>query len=142
MSLRARLIVAMAVVAMVLVLAAFAITTTTEKHLLRQLDDRLSEVAQRGGRPEPPGGGFEGRYSSFYVGVVDGEGDVQSFQRPVSRSGFEAAPNLPIKKIDAIPEGQQGFFSVGSNGGPHYRILAVRTGNGAVIFGTARDDVD
>ncbi len=45
MSLRARLIVAMAVVGIVLVFAAIAITRTTKTYLVGQLDDRLEETA-------------------------------------------------------------------------------------------------
>jgi two-component system OmpR family sensor kinase len=143
MSLRARLVVAMAVVAMVLVLAAFAITTTTEKHLLRQLDDRLEEVAQ-GPPPHPVGGEEEGRYSSFFVGRVADDGAVRTDTRPVKGSGFEAAPNIPVSKIDRIEPGHQAFFSVGSKDGTRYRILAIRPldGLGAFVFGTTRNDVD
>ncbi len=60
MSLRARLIVAMAVVGVLLVLATVAITRTTEDHLVGQLDDQLADVANRGpaiGGPGPGGGG-------------------------------------------------------------------------------------
>ena len=73
MSLRARLIVAMAVVGIVLVFAAIAITRTTKSYLVGQLDDRLEETAgtsQR--RPRGPGGpsGPEpdvGPFSPFFI---------------------------------------------------------------------------
>src|SRR5262249_19687464 len=120
-------------------------TTTTEKHLLRQLDDRLEEVAQRPFRPGPGfGGPDEGRYSSFFVGQVADDGDVITDTRPVKGSGVDGAPNNPVSQIDRIPGGHQAFFSVGSEGGTRYRILAIRPPNGdpAIVYGTTRNDVD
>src|SRR5262249_38198061 len=64
--------------------------------------------------------------------------------RPVKGSGFDAAPSIPVSKIDRIPVGHQAFFSVGSEGGTRYRILAIRPPNGdpAIVYGTTRNDVD
>src|SRR4029077_6487997 len=104
MSLRARLIVAMAVVGIVLVLAAIAITTTTESHLLGQLDDRLQEVAarQQGFGPGPrPGGDLrdDGPVSSFYVSYVDQNGAIDPHDKAVAKNGYQPDPKLPVNDI-------------------------------------------
>ncbi len=149
MSLRARLIVAMAVVGVVLVLAAIAITTTTESHLLGQLDDRLQEVAlrQQGFGPGPrPGGDFrdDGPVSSFYVAFVDSTGASEVHDKAVSRDGYQPDPKLPVNEIANLGPGQHAYYSVKSDGGPRYRVLAVRPADGdpAIVVGTARNDVD
>jgi two-component system, OmpR family, sensor kinase len=147
MSLRARLIVAMAVVGVVLVLAAIAITTTTETHLIGQLDDRLQEVAARQqgfALPGPPRPDGEGPFSSFYVGRVDGVGNVETDAKSVSKDGFQPIPDLPVDDIAHLQPGQHAYYSVGSDGGPRYRLLAVRPvdGDPAVVVATSRSDVD
>jgi two-component system OmpR family sensor kinase len=147
MSLRARLIVAMAVVGVVLVISAVVITTTTETHLLGQLDDRLEEVAVREHGPGPgPGRGpsEDGRFSSFYIAYVDPSGDVHSEARPVSKEGYQPDPDLPVARIADLQPGDQAFYSVGSAGGPRYRLLAARPvdGGSAIVVGTQRSDVD
>ena len=142
MSLRARLIVAMAVVAVVLVLAAIAITTTTESHLLGQLDDRLQEVAVRAAglrRPGPrPGGDFrdDGPVSSFYVGYVNHTGAIERpTTRRCRRTGTSPTRSIPSNDIANLAPGEHAYFSVSSDGGPRYRVLAARPADAA----TSRD---
>ena len=146
MSLRARLIVAMAVVGVVLVLAAIAITTTTESHLLGQLDDRLQEVVARQGfgqpSPHPGGDDFreDGPVSSFYVSYLSPTGVIDVHDKPVSKDGYQPDPNLPVDDIANLAPGEHAYYSVGSDGGPRYRVLATRPANGqaAIVVGTAR----
>jgi two-component system OmpR family sensor kinase len=150
MSLRARLIVAMAVVGVVLVLAAIAITTTTESHLLGQLDDRLQEVAvrQQGfGQPGPRPGDFRedtGPISSFFVALVDTTGAREVHDKAVSKDGYQPDPNLPVDDIANLAPGQHAYYSVSSDGGPRYRVLATRptSGQPAIVVATTRNDVD
>jgi two-component system OmpR family sensor kinase len=146
MSLRARLIVAMAVVGVVLVLAAFAITTTTESHLLGQLDDRLQEVAASPGFAGVPPGDGPRRYrepTSFYVGYIEGD-ELHEISTPVSKNGDAPGPDLPLDRIAALGPGEHAYFSASSDGGPRYRVLAQRSIDGQVVqvVGTARNDVD
>jgi two-component system, OmpR family, sensor kinase len=145
MSLRARLIVAMAVVGVVLVISAVVITTTTESHLLGKLDDRLQEVSVRQHDPGPRRGPVDdGPFSSFYIGYVDASGNVVLRARQVSKEGYQPDPELPVDSIAALEPGEHAFYSVGSDGGPRYRVLAVRPPDGdpALVVGTERNDVD
>src|SRR5262249_36559140 len=82
-------------------------------------------------------------FSSFFVGQLQ-DGDLNIDTRPVKGSGVDAAPDIPLSKVDRIPPGHQAFFSVGSESGTRYRILAVRLPNSAVtnVYGTPRNDVD
>ena len=137
MSLRARLIVAMAVVGIVLVLAAIAITTTTESHLLGQLDDRLQEVAVRqqgfGARPASGRRLPERRRTGQLV--------LRRLRRPhrrdrAARQGGveERVPARPeasrSNDIANLAPGEHAYFSVSSDGGPRYRVLAARPSDG------------
>ena len=84
MSLRARLLVGMAVVGVVLVVAAVVITRSTESYLVERVDAQLAAA-----RSSVQGGGFErggpggpgcpmgekpgGNLNTLYVGTVDGD---------------------------------------------------------------------
>jgi two-component system OmpR family sensor kinase len=146
MSLRARLIVAMAVVGIVLVFAAIAITRTTKSYLVSQLDDRLEETAStsehlpRGPGPQP---GL-GRFSPFFIARYYNE-DVFSLDSVPNTSGAETPlPDIPVDRVLALEPGEREFFSVGSQGGPRYQVLAQRGGDSdaALVVATAREDVD
>src|SRR5215467_11240853 len=93
MSLRARLLAGMALVAIVLAIAAFAVTTTTERHLVDQVDAQ--------------------RLSAAYVGVVGNDGSVQSVLTP---NLSETIPPLPdIDAQTALDKaGTNKPFTVGS----------------------------
>ena len=111
MSLRARLIVAMAVVGIVLVLAAIAITRTTESYLVRQLDDRLAETAstsERFGPDRGPGPPIElgpqtengqqldpGPFSTFFIAHYYDNGVPVLDSLPNTVRRFDAAPGHP-----------------------------------------------
>src|SRR5215475_6316581 len=91
MSLRARLLVGMALVGVVLVVAGFVITRTTESYLIARVDDQLvaGQAQLKGGRIDrgrpPPGAEEPGSEpslgSALYVGTVQ-DGTV----------GFDASP--------------------------------------------------
>jgi two-component system OmpR family sensor kinase len=143
MSLRARLIVAMAVVGVVLVLAAIAITRTTETHLLHQLDDRLVDgigAAQGYERRFGPGSA-PGPLGEYYVGLIHDDGTLRDLALPVTAG---QPPDIPVDDYVDLQPGEKTFFSAGSDGGPRYRVLATRASEGGPVFfvGTSREDVD
>jgi two-component system, OmpR family, sensor kinase len=144
MSLRARLIVAMAVVGVVLVLAAVAITRTTEDYLVDQLDQQLIDVSRRGLQLPGPGSG-QGPFTPFYVAIVSDEGTVEPRVVPYfGGDDVPAVPNVTAAEIAAVEPGERAFFSADSNGGPRYRLMASRSpqSGAAVVVGTSREDVD
>jgi two-component system OmpR family sensor kinase len=147
MSLRARLVVAMAVVGVVLVLAAIAITRTTEDYLVDQLDDQLVDVANRGAPPPLVRGNRDDDesepYTPYYVGQLFDDGRVENLIVPLVGDGNEpVAPDIPTEDILDLEIRERAHFSTGSEGGPRFRMLATRVDGGAVMVATPRDDVD
>jgi len=109
MSLRARLLLSAALIALVLGGAAVAITRATRAHLIDQVDAQLSSgVQQVGDRP----GGFgdprndEGAppLSRYYVGVLTTDGELVSVPRLTNPEA--PTPRLDDGAIDALEGGQ------------------------------------
>ena len=143
MSLRARVLVGAALIAVVLAVAAVAIARVTEANLVAQVDAQLETVpgparafvATRPfppdvvGAPEPSGGVVvEGdrieRLSPLHVGIVAADGRVQTLLAPDLTEG---TPPLPaIDGATALAQAATGEpFTVESEGaGPRYRVLA------------------
>jgi two-component system OmpR family sensor kinase len=152
MSLRARLIVAMVTVGVVLVIAALTITRTTESHLVGQLDSRLADAmppAERVIEGAPPGGGFvvrgtAGPFSSLYVGHVWDDGRTQTEITPNELGDVPPVPDIPTKKVLALDAGERRYFDVGSDTGTRFRLLASRDAGDepVLLVATPRDDVD
>jgi two-component system OmpR family sensor kinase len=143
----------MALVAVVLGIAAFAITSTTERHLIDQVDAQLHSTGSplRGYDPDGgpfgggggPGGGPE-HLSAAYVGVVAADGTVTSVATP---NLSETLPPLPAidaeKALDAA--GTDEAFTVGSQDSSlRYRALSVLDPriDGAVVVALPLGDVD
>jgi two-component system OmpR family sensor kinase len=127
MSLRARLLAGMAVVAIVLGLAAVMITRTTESHLIAQTDEQLRSAERpfrdfdgRGGGNDPGGPSI----SSLYGAEVDADGDLRVVVTP-NLTG-EDAPAPAIDGAQALAAAETGEpFTVGSVGSDlRYRVLA------------------
>jgi two-component system OmpR family sensor kinase len=134
MTLRSRLLIGMALVAVVLAIAAGTTIRITERHLVRQVDEQLVTTGPRVAR-EPRGGpGF----SSVYLGVVEPDGDVRAVLTPNLRDPDPALPDL-----DDV-EAREGPFTVGSeDGDARYRVLVRQDpGGGFVVLGLPLDDVD
>src|SRR3954453_22711680 len=113
MSLRARVLAGMAVVAMVLGLAAVAITRTTRSNLVGQLDAQLAaaQLPARGfdydhdHAPGDPGGHT---VSSFYVSVVEG-GTVRSISTPNVGAGTSSGPEIDAADATAAAATRQPY---------------------------------
>jgi two-component system, OmpR family, sensor kinase len=130
MSLRARLLVGMAVVAAVLVGAAVLIARTTEADLVARVDDQLRSVREPLRRG--PLAREEEAFSSLFVGVVQGD-TLQTFATP-NVTGDDPLPRIPVERVASVASDRQPrLFTVGSDTGGRFRVLATPTRQGAVV---------
>jgi two-component system, OmpR family, sensor kinase len=142
MSLRARLLAGMALVAFVLVATAIVIARTTEAHLIDQVDEQLTSASgpgrfqpgsgdpldpsnPGGNTPFPPQGDLEeSRLSSIYLGQVTEDGTVTTLLVP---NLTDPDPPLPQITWSAAQEGAQTgrpFTVDGVGSGLRYRVAA------------------
>lgn len=133
MSLRARVLAGVALVAVVLGVVMVVITKTTEANLLRQVDAQLASAVEpvRGydvGDRRPPSGGTDGndgprRLSSLYVGYVDGDA-VQTAVAPNLSGDDTPLPVISAGQAVAAARSDE-TFTVGSEGSDlRYRVRA------------------
>lgn len=137
MSLRARLLLGMGAIALVLGLAALVIARTTEAHLVDQVDEQLRDAGPqlRGlGPPGSPGGygggdgdGQQGgpppRLSDLYVGRVTRAGELVTLYAPDATG--EDAPDPALDEGDVADLRAGRTITVGSvEGDLRYRIAA------------------
>ncbi len=140
MSLRARLLVGMAVVAAVLVGAAVLIARTTEADLVARVDDQLQSVREPL-RRGPRGPGDDGALSSLFVGVVQGD-THQTFATP-NVTGNDPLPEIPVERVATVEQdGQARLFTVGSDTDVRFRVLARPQRGGVVVLALPLSDVD
>lgn len=149
MSLRARLLVGLGIVAAVLVFAAVTVTRAASAYLVDQVDDRLAAAAEDGDRDGghgPPGTGHG--YSPYYVGVIDaGSATVRPLQTPDAVPGGDAAPTPDIDpdQARAAAAGDDPCFTTGSDDpGVRYRVraTAARGGEPVTVVATSLADTD
>jgi two-component system, OmpR family, sensor kinase len=155
-SLRTRLLVGLGIVALVLGVAAVAVTRSADGYLVGQVDDRLptrvDDQWDRGGawRDESatdpgarPGGPA---LSPYYVGVVDGD-SVVFVQDPDVQDGGDADTATPDIDADRAREAAAAsedgdIFTAGSDSTDRYRVRAI-TENGQVwVVAASLADVD
>lgn len=144
MSLRARLLAGMAVIAIVLAVAAVAIAHTTREHLISQVDTQLAStrassfVGQQEGGPDP-----DAQASEVYAVLIRPDGSVLSLSTP---NLFHENPPLPELTVDQIRSGAQTDepFTVNSTGDTdlRYRVLARGGRNGLFVVALPLADVD
>jgi two-component system, OmpR family, sensor kinase len=153
MSLRARLLVGMAVVGVVLVVAAFVITRTTESFLIQRVDAQLvaAQPLVRGGNGDhgrfPGGAGNPGNQAplggtALYVGTVEG-GTVTFDQAPFYADADAPVPAINADRaVEAANTGEP--FTVGSNppSNTRYRVLATSNGQTTRVAALSLADVD
>ena len=109
MSLRARLLLGAALIALVLAVAAVAITRATRSHLVDQIDAQLSNgVQQVGNRPggfgEAPTGEGAPPLSRYYVGVLTADGELVAVPRLTNADA--PSPRLDETAVDALRAGR------------------------------------
>ncbi|MEO7429489.1 MAG: histidine kinase dimerization/phospho-acceptor domain-containing protein, partial [Acidimicrobiales bacterium] len=151
MSLRARLLLGMAVIAAVLTLSAVVISTSTRRNLVDQVDAQLRDarpqlrglVDGRGPAPNSDPGRPTPQLSNLYVGVVSPQGALTTLHAPDLRG--DAAP-LPVVGADGVTELRAGHaITVASDQqSSRYRLLARTEGprGGMAVLGLSLDDVD
>lgn len=141
MSLRARLILGTALIAVVLAIAAVAITRATRSNLIDQVDAQLQSAPPLGEDVSARPGGAAGprSLSRFFVGVVTANGEVQ---RLVYFTNDDAPdPALDADDVEALLAGST--ITVATTD-PHvdYRMQARSTRNVVTVLALPLDDVD
>ncbi len=157
MSLRARLLLGMGVIALVLGLAAVVIARTTEDHLVDQVDDQLHAASPqlRGFGPDdhqglsdqgpPSDQGADApppRLSNLFVGRVTAAGDLNTIYAPNYRDDAPT-PVVDDGQVEDLRAGRA--VTVDSTDSEvRYRMLARNEGRlgGMVLVGLPLDDVD
>lgn len=134
MSLRARLLTGMAVIAVVLAVAAAFIARTTERHLVEQIDAQLTRAQV----PAPPhlGPRRDERLSSVFVGGFDREtGEFVIIAEPNLAGDAPPVPEMTLEQ--ATEAARRGVpFTLGD-----YRAL-VRSERFLLVYALPLDDVD
>jgi len=143
-SLRARLLIGAAVIALVLGVSAVAIARTTRAHLVAQVDEQLRTAGPGlGDDPMGPGGGDRPPpLSRFFVGVISADGDTVLRVESLT-SDDSPAPHLDAEDIEQLLAGRT--ITVPSDDARvDYRVQAgreLRRGATAVLA-LPLDDVD
>lgn len=150
MTLQSRVLIGLTAIAVVLAGLGLAVTRVIGAELVGQVDDRLAASDLRspdpggfsdpfGGfgddddddRPEPP--------SSTYVAVVDADGDTAVLYRPTV--GDDVLPDLDGEEaLEAAEEREP--YTVDTEDGGRYRLLAREVSGGALVVGLSLEDVD
>jgi len=146
-SLRARLLAGMVVVAAVLGVAAVAITRTTERHLIDRVDDQLRAAGAPGpiGRFDPRGPGLgPERLSSLYAAHVARTGAVRTIFTPNLTGEDLPLPVLDPEMADAAAATGAAFTVDAEGDELRYRAVAraERRLGGVLVLALPLDDVD
>ncbi len=157
MTLKARMLVAMAVIAGFLIAAAWIVTGITSSYLLDQVDTQLVRFSTGpgGAGPRvPPQGGSDppqsspqpapdaGAFSSVYAGVVV-DGTLETRLSPGRGADTGSVPRVDADEIEKLLRSRE-VETVGSSvSGSRYRVTARVNGDGdVVVLGMPLDDVD
>jgi len=153
-TLQARVLIGLTAIAVVLAGLGLAVTRVISAELVGQVDDRLAATDLRA--PDPGGfrdpfGRFGGGFgddddddrpeppSSTYVAVVDADGDTAVLYRPTV--GDEVLPDLDGEEaLEAAEEREP--YTVDTEDGGRYRLLAREVSGGALVVGLSLEDVD
>lgn len=161
LSLRARLLAGMGVVAVVLVVVSAVVTSTTRSRLIDQVDERLTtfapterdldriaalpdpaDVAPPGAPvpPDPPPDGFRDRVSDVYEGYVTPDGTLVTRFAPNLGSTDLGAPAIDVADL---PGAGSEFATVDAvDGSATYRVVTTRLGEVVTVTGVPLDDVE
>ena len=150
MSLRNRVLIGMALIAVVLIGVGVIVTRSTSSYLLDRLDDQLRSAAppSRGysNRPMPqPAGADGGPLNSLYVGVIR-DGQVHTMLRPGFPGSDEPLPDIPVEEATAAAATQppEPFTVETTDGSERYRVLAEpgEVPGDVVVVGLSLQEVD
>jgi two-component system OmpR family sensor kinase len=149
MSLRARLLVGMALVGVVLVAAAVVITRTTESYLIERVDAQLAAARggfdRAGGPPGGPDDHFGGSLNSVYVGLVQGD-KVTTWAKPAFGDSNAPVPAINVDDVyDSHGKPVSEPFTVGTDppSDTRYRVMAFQADHGyTFVAALSLADVD
>lgn len=159
MSLRSRLLVAMAAVVAMLVLVGVVVTGTTRSRLQRQVDDQVARARDLVGAPAELGAelgevpGRPRRYGegttppgTLYTAVVDTAGEVVRERLPNTTRTVATPPDLDLDRIRAHRDGAP-FTASATGSDLRYRVavheLRLRDRLvGYAIYGAPLEDAD
>ena len=151
MSLRARLLAGMAIVAIVLFGVAALNTRSTRSELIGRIDDRLALLASADdrrfdgdevfGAPPIPPDGFD-RFSEIYEGRLESDGTLRVFLEP-NLPGFEEVGDPDVTLADVPARGYVIVTRSAVEGDVDYRVLieAMQSGH-AHVSAIPIDDVE
>lgn len=155
MSLRARLLVGMGVVAVVLVGTAAVIARTTESDLVDRVDAQLVAALPtvqrrpglgRLGADRPPPIESESSLTSLYVGYLGRNSSLVVLAAPNLSGDDVPLPQVPVGRVQTLLAGEQGpaFLTVtAEDDSARFRLLAApRPAGGALLLGLSLQDVD
>lgn len=145
LSLRARLLVGMCLIAVVLGIAATVVVRSIEAHLVAQVDSQLRTVppasmihrdVQRmrearqaaGDAPPAPRGWLERdpppvELDPLYLARVSADGTVTTLDAPSFWGELPSRPEIDGAEALAVAEEDGGPYTVGSDGGERYRVV-------------------
>jgi two-component system OmpR family sensor kinase len=144
MSLRARVLLGMACIAVVLIGAALLVWRSTEADLVAQVDAQLRDAdlpIRSNPRSNRPASGDEGP-SSLFVAVVLRDGRMFTQYTPNLSGEPVALPDIDAESVQAAPVDEP--VTVGSRGSDlRYRVLVRREGPATrLVLALPLDDVD
>ena len=152
MSLRARLLLGAALIALVLGVAAVAIVRTTRSNLVDQVDAQLRSAEERFGEGFGPGGGPDDgpgspsgappALSSLYVGRISAGGELFTVRLPNLEGDDAPVPEVDSRDLRALQAGRT-ITVESSDPDIDYRMRAQRQGRGGgvVVLALPLDDV-
>jgi two-component system OmpR family sensor kinase len=155
MSLRARLVLGAALVALVLGVAGLAIVRITRDNLVDQVDGQLRAADERvagGFRPGPPDAGRPGdedepgaapALSSLYVGLLTTGGELEALRLPNLREGDPPVPRVSTSQVDDLRAGST-ITVASTDADVDYRMRQQRLGRlgSSIVLALPLDDVD
>jgi len=140
-TLRTRLIVAVALIVLVVGVTGAVVLATQREFLIEQVDTQLRAAAQPAtrvplgpGNPAqaPAGQGTEpGILSDLWVGTVSADGTISRRVAPGLGSGAE--PNINPAEALAAATGDRAFTVAAVDGSVDFRVLATTAPNGSVV---------
>lgn len=157
MTLKARLLWAVGLVAALLLVSAFVVTRTTTDYLVGQLDRQLERVAGPVGgsgavpppnfRLPPQGAGLgspsedESSFSTLFAGTYDGT-VLLTRLAPTGAASRSAVPQLSLAEAESLVDTER-IVTVGSDvGGTSYRVVVRTDRDGLLtVFGVQMNDV-
>ena len=153
MSLRTRLLVGLAFVALMLGLTTFFVTSTLNAHLVRQIDSQLRGVTTSGrerfggpgdsGRDDGPNDGRREQPSTLYYAELDEDGTLLVRLVPNLDDGADVddEPVFDVAQLLAAEDGEP--FSVEATGSEHrWRVLVTEGPDHREVSALSLADVD